>query len=467
MHALDTVEDMHLRLSNILKPPYSEIKVPILSLAHMEGKDMGVHFGSQDLSVDYGDMYGWIPITIDEAIINNLRTFRHALRLQQTQRRKSKANSTAQVISANPNPVKKIRARILREEGGGDASSDEEGSEASDIDDLLLSTTALLKPTDAACIAAFAVLMKHVTGKEKFVMGVNTHLRDKDVIAGPLTETLPLKFDLSHKKVTFEHVFGKTLRQLRKARKFGMHAPALALAQELKTSMDFPVQFEFITQAETDKWKKDGLRIEDLWSEDGVVYQEAQLRMEKMWSVDEHDKFDLKVILVESDDNVYGGFRYRKDKFDDEKIIKWIQKYELILHNIEYSPRKIYIANMISRLYQSVWANSTNSLVDLTRRSSMNLASLASLSSMVLSQSTFSIYNSSFDLNDKASQEPMDDIEEKSSLAPSSNTGGSGGSGVSGGSIRPKTAGERKTVRIADDMLVKTLSEVSASSSIE
>ena len=351
---LDNTLDMIMRFSYILNPPAIESKILPVSFSQLEGKTDGVRRGSIEVQVnDNGDVYGFIPIKIDESIIENLRSFRHAYQLKKSHR----------------------RSRAVPGENTDDSAF-------SDVDDLLLSTTAMLKPTDAACLAAYSVLIRHITGREKFLLGVTSSFRTPGVIVGPLSDTLPVQFDMTQKNGTFDGLFGRTLKQIRKAKRFGLNCPSSIIGKTQDIQVNFPIRFEFITQADTEKWLKDGLKMEDFWTEKGNFIQSEALDIDRLWSMNEREKYDLKVVLAERGDEVVGGFRYRKDKFDEEKILKWIEKYETILHNVEYSSKKIQVSHMLSRLYQSIWSTgaSISSLVDLSRTTSCSLSSILSQS---------------------------------------------------------------------------------------
>jgi hypothetical protein len=234
---------------------------------------------------------------------------------------------------------------------GGDVSSDNESLLESDQDDsdLQRKTEKIMKRSVGAVIlAAVGVLMKHISGNEVFLIGCKTNFRSKNgTIVGPMSDVLPVRLDFSRKNMSFSSLFTSLYRVFKQLKRHGNACPSSFLAKELKMDLDFKVQFEFINQHEIDEYQKLGFGLEEILAPQEVHNKE---NFDRLWSCTQ-DEYDLKFIFVEMDEQVECAIRYRQDKFDSERILKWILKFQSTLEGIDCSRRKLSVSNMISRYY--------------------------------------------------------------------------------------------------------------------
>ncbi|KAJ3416039.1 hypothetical protein HDV05_003398 [Chytridiales sp. JEL 0842] len=372
-NALDSNDDMALRLANILKPPSIEIKVHPLTLEN----HVASFPGEADTS-DYSKLYGFVPFELSQEIVNNMRQFRDGCKQSQTLR---KAQLRKEVLAASGNNN--------NNNNGNDSdfsSADESG--LSDVEGRSNNndkphTPKQSKNTDSVCLAAFAVLLKHISGSDKFLIGLNTSHRKSGVLVGPLSSIVPLKIDMGSKTSTSTTTFNSLLmsitRSLRENRKYLSDCPFANVAQKFNLESKFSVQFEYISQRELESWRVAGLDTRDAISMQGtytplgggVSEAEAEMYAQRMWSVNEQSTFDLKMIIVEDEGEVMvGGVQYRRDRFEEEKVVKWVAKFLTTLEGIEFGPRKLAISSMISRYYSSVF-NSKGDIDSLGSISSM------------------------------------------------------------------------------------------------
>ncbi|RKO93268.1 hypothetical protein BDK51DRAFT_19033, partial [Blyttiomyces helicus] len=345
--ALETNDDMCIRLSNVLNPPHVEIKVPPLSLEEHTGPGNSTAASETKQQPppppdpsDLSAQWGFVPLVVSEETLQNLRQFQDGCRSTIRQRRAFLRGQTL------PSPV----AQDSEGYGSTEDSSAEEGGGGGRRGG---DNAGRVSSAGPACLAAFGVLLKHISGSDKFLIGLTQTYRRNGLIVGPLTDTIPIKIDLSRRGSTFNGLFATLSRTLKEARRFGAVCPMSTLARKIGIAETLPVRFEFVPFHDTEAWAKRGLGVRDLLLSDDVVLggddADSALVAERLWAASEQDQFDVKLVMVEEAKCISGGMRFRRDRFDEEKITKWVAKYSATLEGIEYGSRKIPITNMISR----------------------------------------------------------------------------------------------------------------------
>jgi len=279
--------------------------------------------------------------------------------------------------------------------------------------------------TEAICLAIFGVLLRHISGIEKFLIGVHQSQRRiyqaGDCIIGPLSNIIPIKIDLSQKGVTFYNLFADLIFSIKKSRKINADHSYAQLFDFPDLPEELPVQFQFISKEESELWKKMGLKLKDLfaglnrnqgWTKNDISFSSSSLSsydsfnntssenvenmdpdilkyhpsIKQLWSSNVSNTFIFKLIMVEwDDDTIEGGIIYSRNYFDEDQILKWIGKFETLIENIELGKPKVTVANLISRLYQNLrWKGSqmllSSSMLLYDKRKTMT-TSLLQLSS--------------------------------------------------------------------------------------
>jgi len=251
--------------------------------------------------------------------------------------------------------------------------------------------------TEAICLAIFSVLLRHISGIEKFILGIHQSQRRiyqaGDCIIGPLSNIIPIKIDLSQKGITFYNLFADLIFSIKKSRKINADHSYTQLFDFPDLPEELPIQFEFISKEECELWRKMGLKMEDLfsginrnkgWTKNDISFstsssQSSSLssneelsenidqenlkyypKIKQLWSSNASNTFIFKLIMVEwDDDTIEGGILYSRNHFDEDQISKWIGKFETLIENIELGKPKVTVANLISRLYQNLrWKGS-------------------------------------------------------------------------------------------------------------
>ncbi|KAJ3034927.1 hypothetical protein HDV00_004537 [Rhizophlyctis rosea] len=346
---LESNDDMCMRLSNILNPPYVEVKVAPVTLDSQAESPFSSSSDALSPVKNNAETWAFCPITVASEVLTHLRSFQEGYRTTLRQRR-AHLHTSAIPVSGHDSDV-------------FGSSMDESSGTDSDASGLR-SRHARLTSTAGVCLAAFAVLLKHISGSDKFLVGLTQSYRHNGLLVGPLTDTVPLKVEF-RKGTTFNSVFGVLSKEMKEARRFGATCPLSVIKSKLGARWNLPVRFEFVPFQEAEGWRMKGLGVEDLTLHersggDGVGQQAH--KWQRLWSVDETAAYDLKLVLVEGHDTLSGGIRYRKDRFDEEKVAKWVAKYAATLESIDFGPRKIPITNMISRYGLSLFWN----VIDVT-----------------------------------------------------------------------------------------------------
>ncbi|KAI9197142.1 uncharacterized protein BJ171DRAFT_522854 [Polychytrium aggregatum] len=323
--ALDHNDDMCIRLQHTLNPPVVEKR---LRLVDLQGKAQDKR--PKRMAEDFGEIYGFAPILIDTELTDNLKRFGEGWDSELRRHRKI-----------------------------GDEMHGDDDDELLDLGFLQPSVNEIDPQTGhphiysvgSIILGAFAIMLKHCTGMDKFLMGVTQSYRPTGLLAGPLTDTVPIKIDLSQKGGTFNTLFHRLSKSMYEGSIYGGSCGMAALEHSTHMQLLLEVRFEFIPAKETDGWLKNGMSVGDLLGQQDEVGE----GLERLWTVSEHDPFDMKLTCVEAPTHIIGGITYRKDKYDMTHVTRWIDKLISTLQSIERAPRKVTINSLISRYYQSVW----------------------------------------------------------------------------------------------------------------
>ena len=378
---LESNDDLTIRLNYILKPPYLDTKILPVSIVNQH-QDNDIYGSGSSLSslpresstVSLDDRYGYIALNIGEETFDNLRGFRNNWSLSLKSRSKNRKPHEID-ISDNESLL------------GSDDDDEQDGVESNEhlnfgganIMDRSASTGGLFtnaghkrvkhKSVEEVCLAALAILVKHISGSSKYLLGVSQSYRRHGLCIGPLTDTMPIKIDMTSKDQTFDGLFSAIMKVYQDSRRHGVAFTKTQIESILKSSCDLKVIFSFMNYREVREWVSRGLKIDDLLEQPGESFKTVGMNVERMWTTSQQDSFDIKLRLVETQDGLFGGIIYRQNVFDENKIKKWASKYQSILECVDYGPKKIPISSIISRFYHQVWQGSDSNL----SKSSMSL----------------------------------------------------------------------------------------------
>ena len=345
---LEVNDDMAIRLNALLNPPrYDERIMPLnLNTVSAAAYDSKLYTNQTD--------YSFIPFTVSEDAVNQLRNFREAFLLSKQSEKGSGSSSVEMISSSDDSDVDKYNEETQTHQRS-------------------------IRNANSVCIAAFCVLLRHISGEEKFSIGLTQSYRYRDMLVGPVSDTVPLKVDLTKKNLKFHSLFSKMYRGLYHARYQGTACPLTKISKKYLHVKNLPIRFEYVSYKEYCRWEKAGISLHDLMDTSSSNYS-------KLWTINENNTFDLKLIMVEKQNSIEGGFLYRSEKFTPGQITKWMIKFQSILTSIEYSQRKIRISTMISRylptlifrLYHSMWTK-----VDRIASSTASFSSFTELQSQL------------------------------------------------------------------------------------
>lgn len=310
---LEVNDDMTIRLNVLLNPPiYDERILPLnLNSVTVGAYDSALYTNQTD--------YSCIPFTVNEEVVNQLRNFREAFLVSKKnlQGGKGSGSSSIEIISSDDSESEKYNEETQTHQRR-------------------------IRNANSVCTAAFCVLLRHISGQEKFSIGLTQSYRYRDMLIGPVSDTVPLKIDLAKKNLQFHSLFSKMYRGLYHARHQGTACPLTKISKKYSHVKHLPIRLEYISYKEYCCWENAGMSADD-------ILCPSTSNWSKLWTLNENDSFDLKLVLIEKQNSISGGFLYRSEKFTPGQITKWMIKFQSILSSIEYSQRKIRISTMISR----------------------------------------------------------------------------------------------------------------------
>lgn len=281
-NSIESNDDMSIRLNNILNPPQIEKVVDMITLKQ-------VYENSASINDEKINKYDLHRFEIEEDVVFNLQRFRSAW-----------------------------AANIRNKKKDPNDSSDHEslfGSDGEDLSDQQKSDNnswTSKKTVNVVCLAAFAVLMKHVSGMDKFILGIIYSFRYPGQIIGPLTDTLPFNLDLSDKKLTFDGLFASLFKVFHNMKRHGKSCPSSTIFTEFGIDPNIPVQFEFITNVQRENWESLGISVDELFYEDANISKNhIKLSTTSIGSLDEQNNYDVKMTLIENGNKIIGAIRYR------------------------------------------------------------------------------------------------------------------------------------------------------------
>jgi hypothetical protein len=336
-HTVESLETQIMKTEYTIHPPVIEELVPELTLTNQ--RDVTV---SQEIRIDanYESMYEYVPFQLDQNVIESLRQYCKECRNEYLRRRKAFGHS-----------------------GKNNESEDEIWYE----DD----TKILSKGMEALLLTVYCVILRHISGIDKFTLGVVIDMRfssnhEKKAIVGPITEVLPLKIDLSEPDLSFKKLFLTLFRTIIEAHGNASTCTLLSINRITKQSLDLPVRFRFVCEKEVEFWRSQGLEVRELLPKDPtLIYPEVfdphstnpykKAYFDKLWSIGEYESVNLKLVLVEADGQIKGGMYFRKDRFDIERVVRWTHRFSDLLEAIQYDQQSPTVASLISRFYHSVW----------------------------------------------------------------------------------------------------------------
>ncbi|KAL7748922.1 hypothetical protein RI367_005570 [Sorochytrium milnesiophthora] len=369
-----------LKYQALLNPPIVEVVIPMLNIPFI-GEGKTPHNSLNELyvkgsreSLDRVQPQDLLParltfqdVTIPEATVTNLQ--RYFAEWKAARRRKLRAS------------------RALNNAGQGaqvDLGSDDE--------DDALSTSFLPQSLVGLLFATFVVLLKHISGKDLFVLGLRTSQRKayfrSPVHLGPLTQTLPVRIDLRESSVQFEDLLASVTKLLETVQK---QSPGVCGAELMDTirseivtrrankesalelddsidpmAYDFKVLFDYVDADAMDRLRSLGLSLDDVtgvrWMDPSTAATSSNrpfiavqpLLLPSATSGDH----DLVFQLVEdSSRRQICGVLWHREDIPDHAVRKWVAKFQHLTENFDAFAlgKKMTVSMLISRFYHSVW----------------------------------------------------------------------------------------------------------------
>lgn len=249
-------------------------------------------------------------------------------------------------------------------------------------------------PLELICLSAYTVLLKHICGMDRFVIGYKTpsshfrsinnhqqHIDNLPIPIGPFSSIVPLKVDVTKSNLTINDLYAGHVSQLDLLSKWSHLIPFEKFLAEIPNraessplcgkDLNLSIQMEFFGAANLENWtQRMGLPISYLLADSAI--QPWPLETDNFKAshgfelVDASvDEFDLKLVLMElPNGELAGGLVYRKEVVSEARIQKWNSRLMSVFNNIRYGSGKISVSSLIGRFYQSIWT-STPSLGNL------------------------------------------------------------------------------------------------------
>ncbi|KAJ3147390.1 hypothetical protein HDU86_008005 [Geranomyces michiganensis] len=370
---LDANEDYALRITTLVNPPYVETKI----LGVVPPSDNNPAPDAIDAD-DLSQRWSFEPLTISPATTSNMRLFQTSYRASARVRR-AQSNSSAGGGSGNGSPTTPTPTSAVPSTPGSAYSSTDDSNDSASLGTR--GHTSRTSPL-ATALTAFAILLKHVAGTDKFLLGYTHSFRRNGLLVGPVTDTLPIKVDMSKKGTTFSSVFAHVARATSHAKRYGIACPS----SRIEAALDIPklrVAFEYVAYRDAEHYRAAGLGPADLFetasssttSGSGNVLDPGGHLPRPAWVDTEADPAILKLVLVETQTELVGGFVYRRNEFLPETIAKWGGKFAAILEGVDPTARQLSVASIISRFYSSLWQGNpgTSGASLLSQTSSLSL----------------------------------------------------------------------------------------------
>lgn len=315
----DVGDDMRIRISQTLNPEVIKCKIYPLKIErnNFEGEDGGFEKKFESLC-----------FTIDQDVLSKLRQFQDYL-------------STLEGTT----PLEK-------------SSTFEDDEELSAFK---------VPSVNAVCLSAFGIILRHITGTEKFLVGVKQDYRtpdSKSTMLGPQSDVLPIKMDVSENTATLNALVMNTWNSLKTGKDLGQSCPSSMLYEDLGFT-DLPIQYEFVSNSKVKAFESMGVLPEDLTHRRGTYSTETDpTSSERIWTIDTSHPFYLKLKIIDLGNELRCVFTWNREVYGSEKVFRWAEKFENTLWQVEYGARKLGLGTVISRLYNRVWQGSSASLTE-------------------------------------------------------------------------------------------------------
>ncbi|KAJ8323710.1 hypothetical protein O5D80_007599 [Batrachochytrium dendrobatidis] len=364
---LESTDDMSIRLNYILKPPYVETKIAPISLCALYESNLPLLE-----SLDASSKWGYVPLTVSSETLDNLRRFRVnwaiSVKARQKQRRAdaSASSDNESLLESEKSDDDDQPSRANSPLKYSAVTTSNEAVDATVLPVLEYHKRSKPKSVDVVCLTAFSILLRHISGSEKYVLGVSQSYRRHGIFVGPLSDTVPIKIDVSKQGLTFDSLYESLHKTLRNAKRHGVACTNMQVAEAFHLSEKLDARFEFISLRESKEWIKKGLTVADMLCCREPCFQTDEINTNRLWSDIEHDQYDVKLVIVETSHGLEGGLKFMNSRFDEDTIQKWMTKYMSILDSIDYGPRKILVSSLISRFYHTIWQGGSTANINST-----------------------------------------------------------------------------------------------------
>ncbi|KAJ3010357.1 UNVERIFIED_CONTAM: hypothetical protein HDU68_002172, partial [Siphonaria sp. JEL0065] len=200
----------------------------------------------------------------------------------------------------------------------------------------------------AVYLASLFIMMKHMSGIDQFLIGVERYFHKNILTIGLVSETVPVKANMNVSGLSFVDLVETIALSLDKLDEVGANASFYDFISKMGKEVAFPLQYSFYDQDQVTMWKEAGLTVDDLLELPGL------LRGSKLSGLNGSTDCDAKLTIVEDKQVITGVFIYRKDQLQQETVMRWVQKYQTTLDGLPSTTKKaLTVGQLISRYYNS------------------------------------------------------------------------------------------------------------------
>ena len=197
----------------------------------------------------------------------------------------------------------------------------------------------------ACAMAAFGILLKHSTGQDQFLIGLESSVRPEGSLIGPLSDTLPVQFDFSSPDLTISELCNGLLSV-----QSALKAHSVCCPRSFFEGTHLPIQFQYYSMEDLKVLESLGTTRQDLCQMDPVNEKRGRIEIRRVYKADSRENYNLRLTVIQkSEDEIECLFTYRKDKFERERMEKYAEKYSVTLESFNDSRRKVTIATVLAR----------------------------------------------------------------------------------------------------------------------
>ncbi|RKP19258.1 hypothetical protein ROZALSC1DRAFT_29122 [Rozella allomycis CSF55] len=315
-HDLEITEDTIIKYNNLMNPPLLDFEIPEARFDYTGNmannfRNLNSDWSLTDLTTSIRKTHEWLSFPIRHKIGSEIRRF--------------------------------VKDWFIVK-GIQDKHKD---STKKSMEDIFINSGEQVNLFETCLINSFGILIRHIIGNEKFLIGVEKRSPPTATLVGPFTSVIPVKIDFSDRDITFHESFSEIFSQLKRG-SFHHFYPLDVLRKELAMNLDLNIRFSYVSPSDCEVWKLQGKSPEEMIS---------VLSASHVWTFDSSNDYDMKLTIFDNIENLTAILQYRKDVISDKDVSRWVDKFLSILESIESSHKKLKVTSVVSRFYHTAFTS--------------------------------------------------------------------------------------------------------------